>query len=211
MPSGIRATVRFDSRGVCPIADLSADTDSTVDSVSTSVHPSGCSGSVTEFSASADCTAAADVTPVFSHGSTTRYRLAHDDGVGCPCECLGRFGYPVARYVARHGTLTLVFHAVDYERLQAVVAELRDRFPGMEITRLVGSPAEDHPRDGVLVDRSKLTTRFFFKQKTAYEMGYFDRPRRNNATTIAAALDVCPSTFREHLAAAESKLLEDLL
>lgn len=211
MLGGIRITVRFDSDGVCPIADLSASTDSTIDSVSTSVCPSGCSESVTEFSTNADSVPAADVTPVFSYGSTTRYRVAHDGGAGCPCACLGRFGYPVTRYVARNGRLTLVFHAVDYDRLQAVVTELRDRFPGMEITRLVGSPAGACTRDCVLVDRSKLTSRQFEVLQTAYEMGYFERPRRTNATTIAAELDISPSTFREHLSAAESKLFEDLL
>lgn len=42
-------------------------------------------------------------------------------------------------------------------------------------------------------------------------MGYFERPRRANATEVADVLDINPSTFSEHLAAAESKLIEDVL
>jgi predicted DNA binding protein len=47
--------------------------------------------------------------------------------------------------------------------------------------------------------------------ETAHEMGYFERPRRANGTEVAAALDIDPSTFSEHLAAAQRKLLRDVL
>jgi len=35
--------------------------------------------------------------------------------------------------------------------------------------------------------------------------------RAANATEVAAALDISPSTFAEHLAAAQSKVLDSLL
>ena len=211
MPSGIRATVEFSTPGVCPIVELSGSAGTTIESVSTNVCPAGCAESVTEFSMDAECDPEADVTPIFSDGSTARYRLTHGDGVDCPCECLGRFGCPVTRYVARDGRLTLSFYATDYDQLRSIVADLRERFPGVDIKRFVRSPTGDQPRDGVLFDRSKLTTRQLEVLETAYERGYFERPRRTNATDIAAELDISPSTFREHLAAAESKILADLL
>ena len=62
-------------------------------------------------------------------------------------------GCPVARYVAREGTLTLVFHAVDYEELRGVIAELRERFPDVDIKRFVRSPGGEGSRDGVFVGR----------------------------------------------------------
>lgn len=46
---------------------------------------------------------------------------------------------------------------------------------------------------------------------TAYRMGYFDYPRRSNASEVAASLDIAPSTFTEHLTAAQSKLLDAVL
>ena len=46
---------------------------------------------------------------------------------------------------------------------------------------------------------------------TAYRMGYFERPRDANARAVAEALDISPSTFAEHLAAARRKLLEETL
>jgi predicted DNA binding protein len=42
-------------------------------------------------------------------------------------------------------------------------------------------------------------------------MGYFERPRDANASAVADALDISPSTFAEHLATAQRKLLEETL
>lgn len=211
MPPGIRATVEFTTSDICPIVDLSKAAETTIDSVTHNVCSSECSKSVTEFSLEAADIPDGDLTPIFSHGSTHRYRMTHEGDVSCPCECLGLFGCPVTRYVAQEGTLTIVFHAAGYDQLQEVIGELRERFPEISIKRLVRSPAGDHSSDDVLVDRNKLTSRQLEVLETAYEMGYFERPRRTNATEIATELDINPSTFREHLVAAESKIFEDLL
>ena len=208
MSEGIRATIEF-ATPVCPLADLSASEAATIDSVTATVG--GRAECVTEFSMDAACDPEPPISLVFSHGSTHRYRFTHDDGVDCPCECLGRFGCPVARYVVRNGATTLGFYAADYDQLRRVIGALRERFPSMNIKRLIRSPAGEQPRDSVFVDRGKLTARQLEVLETAYEMGYFERPRRANATEVAAALDINPSTFSEHLAAAETKILADVL
>jgi hypothetical protein len=46
---------------------------------------------------------------------------------------------------------------------------------------------------------------------TAYQMGYFEHPRESNATEVAESLDIRPPTFVEHLAAAQGKLLDDVV
>lgn len=210
MSEGIRATIEF-ATPVCPLADLSASEDATIDSVRANVCPAGCTECVTEFSMDTACDPEPPVSRIFSHGSVHRYRFTHDDGVSCPCECLGRLGCPVARYVVRNGATTIAFYATDYDQLRTVIGALRDRFPSMNITRLIRSPAGERTRDSVFVERSKLTDRQLEVLETAYEMGYFERPRRANATTVANALDIDPSTFSEHLAAAETKILSDVL
>lgn len=213
MGAGIRATVSFTGEGVCPIADLSREYDTTVDSVVTNVWAADGADCVTEFSMATDYDPNPDeeFEAVFTHGKTRRYRYTHDGETNCPCECIGSFGCPILRYDARSGDLTIVFHATDYEQLRELVAELRDRFDGMNIERLVRSPEGDQPGDSVLIDRSKLTSRQLEVLETAYEKGYFERPRQSNATEIADELDINPSTLSEHLAAAQSKILEDLL
>jgi hypothetical protein len=42
-------------------------------------------------------------------------------------------------------------------------------------------------------------------------MGYFEHPRTANAGEVADELDISRSTFAEHLAAAQSKLLDAVL
>ncbi|ELZ94786.1 bacterio-opsin activator-like protein [Haloferax mucosum ATCC BAA-1512] len=212
MPAGIRATVEFDTPSVCQIASIAHAADSAVNTVSRSVVADSDTASVSEFVVETeDPPDDTSLDPIFSYGSKHLYRFSHDDPTGCPCECLGEFGCPVDRYFAYQGTLTLVFHAADYEQLQDVIGELRERFPGTDIKRLVRSPTSDAPGDSIFVDRSKLTTRQLEVIQTAYEMGYFERPRGANATEVAAALDINQSTFSEHLAAALTKLLGDIL
>ncbi len=213
MGTGIRATVTFTGQGLCPITDLSREKNTTINSTATSVWSAGTASCVTEFSMAADYDPDPDdeFTAVFSHGKTRRYRYTHEGEATCPCESIGEFGCPIVRYVARNGTLTLVFHATDYEQLQELVAELRDRFPGVNIERLVRSPGGEQPGDSVMIDRGKLTSRQLEVLETAHEMGYFERPRRSNATEVADELDINPSTLSEHLAAAQSKILADLL
>ncbi|MFB6131480.1 MAG: helix-turn-helix domain-containing protein [Salinigranum sp.] len=211
MSSGIRVTVGFDAPDGCPIAGFSAETGQAVDSTSTSVSTSE-AGCVTEFAVESDSKPTTeDWTPVFSYGSTHRYRFSHEREAACPCECLGQFDCPVERYAVRDGVLTLVFNAPDYQQLQDVVADLRENFPEMDVRRLVRSSPEGPTRDTVLVDRGKLTERQAKVLQTAYDMGYFERPRRANKTEIAAELDIATSTFTEHLAAAQLKLLGDVL
>lgn len=203
--------MKFSTGDVCPLAELSRAAETTIDSVSTNVWSDGCSDCVTEFSMDGDYDPGPEFESVFSHGQTHRYRYVHEGDADCPCECIGQFNCPVVRYVAREGELTIVFHATDYEQLQELVGELRDQFPGVNIERLVRSPSEDYRGDSVLIDRGKLTSRQLEVVETAYEMGYFERPRKANATEVAEELGINPSTFSEHLAAAQSKLLNDLL
>ena len=63
----------------------------------------------------------------------------------------------------------------------------------------------------MFVDRGRLTDRQREVLQTAYDMGYFDHPKRANASEVAAALDISPSTFTEHLAVAQQKILEAIL
>jgi hypothetical protein len=211
MSPGIRATVEVSSTDVCPLTALSARHRTTIRSVSTSVSTGSDDVSVREFRINADEPLDDErVSHVISYGSTDVYRLEPDPGQTCPCECLGRHGCPVDRYTADDGVLSLVFHAADFQRLQLLITALRDRFPGIEIKRVIRDPDAGSPTEEVLVDRGKLTDRQFHALKTAYEMGYFERPKRANATEISEELDINRATFVEHISAAHRKLLEDV-
>jgi predicted DNA binding protein len=211
MSSGIRATVAFSNPGECPVAATAGAADATIDQVSTTATLPDSVGGVTEFLAPSDVSVPADVEPIFSYGDQTIYRTRHEGEDSCPCECLGQHDCPIHRYTATGGELTIVFHAPDFETLQTVVGELRDRYPPVDVQRLLQPPLEGQPEDRVFVNRGRLTDRQLEILETAYEMGYFERPKQANATEIAEELGIAQSTFTEHLMSAQRKLLDDAL
>jgi len=183
MSPGIRATVAFTTPDICPIVELSETAETTIDSVSANICPSDRLASTVEFSVETDDDLDSDGTPVFSHGSTDRYRLTLDEETNCPCRCLAQFGCPVTRYTAEDGTLTLVFHAAEYDQLREIVAELRELFPEMDIRRFVRAPVEEQSRDPVFV------------QRTSHGSG-IENPRRSALTMTRSCATVFDSSQR---------------
>ncbi|NIC00366.1 helix-turn-helix domain-containing protein [Halobacterium sp. R2-5] len=210
MSGGIRVTVEFPAPPVCPIADLSERANTTISDVSTSVAAPD-ANCVTEFLVDADAVPEDYGDPVFEYADRHLYRVTHDADADCPCVCLGEFETPVDRFFANAGDLEVVFHARDFEELQTIVGEFRDRYPEVDIQRLVRAPTGGTSRDTVFVDRGTLTERQLEALQTAYDMGYFEKPRGANATDVADELDITASTFTEHLAAAQRKLFADVL
>jgi len=215
MSSGIRAELRVDADGTCPVAETAADAGTSTFSVSRSLDPDG-SGAVTEEfmldSAEADEHAVAeDIDAVFTYGSKTVYRFSRPRGRGCPCESVEQFGCPVVDVHTRDGMLYLVFHAADIEELQNIITTLRERFPQVDIRRLLRTSGDRTNHDLVFVDRGRLTERQREVLETAHRLGYFERPKGANAGEVADELDISRSTFTEHLAAAQTKLLDAIL
>ncbi|WP_331234011.1 helix-turn-helix domain-containing protein [Natronorarus salvus] len=211
MSSGIRATVTVSTDGECPIARFASATGTVIDRVSTSVAPAG-TESVSEFVVDVgERPDSPPEEPVFSYGTATLYRVEHGTEPICPCACLGRFGCPVHRYAASGDEVTLVFHAESFDQLQAVIGEFRERFPAVDVKRLLQPPLSGDPEERVFVNWGKLTDRQREVLETAYGMGYFERPREANATEVADELGVAPSTVSEHLRTAQRKIFEDLL
>jgi predicted DNA binding protein len=210
MPAGIRVTVSFPRPPVCPVAALSARAGTTIDDVSTSASVDG--DPVTEFLVDADAVPDDyERDPVFTYTDRHLYRVRHDAAADCPCTCLGEFDTPVDRYHASDGDLQVVFHAREFDQVQAIVGELRERFDDVDIQRLVRAPTGTSARDTVFVDRGQLTDRQLEVLETAYSAGYFQRPRGATAQELAEDLGIAPSTLTEHLLAAQRKLLGDTL
>ncbi|WP_251343476.1 helix-turn-helix domain-containing protein [Haloplanus halophilus] len=214
MGSGIRAELKVDADGTCPVAGAAADAGSPTFSVSKGLDPEA-SGHVTEEfmleDADVDSVPDADVDPVFTYGSKTVYRFSRPRGQGCPCECVEAFDCPVVDVHTRDGMLYLVFHAADMDELQGVITTLREEFPTVDIRRLLRSRGDPSDHDLVFVDRGRLTARQREVLERAHEMGYFDHPKGANAGEVADALDISRSTFSEHLGAAQTKLLDAVL
>jgi predicted DNA binding protein len=97
------------------------------------------------------------------------------------------------------------------EGLQAIIGELRDRYETLDVQRLLQSQQERSEQHLVFVDRNALTDRQIEVLETAHRMGYFEHPKRANAGEVADELDITSTTFTEHLAAAQTKLLDAIL
>lgn len=211
MTAPIRAEIEASRPGGCPVALASADADGPISHVArSSAAPDGV---VTEEFAVADAASslpAADFETVLEFDSRDVYRFEREQNQGCICECVERHGCPVSDVHARDGRLYVSFYAADVETVQAVVADLQEWFDSISLRQLTQSGERDEG-DFVFVDRGRLTDRQREVLETSAELGYFDHPRGANAGEVAAELGISSATFREHLAAAQRKLLESLL
>ncbi|WP_336002659.1 helix-turn-helix domain-containing protein [Halorientalis halophila] len=207
MAEGILATVAVREPDCCPVAPMS--TGGRVRSVSQS-RP--VDGTVT-VEVTTDATVEGSDVPgetLFSYDSETVHRLERQAGQNCACELVERHGCPVRDVSAEGGSVVLSFIAEDLAVLRDVVADLREREEGVTVRSLRRSGEDGSRSEPVFVDKGEFTPRQREVLRTAHEAGYFERPKGANAEEVAAALEVAPSTFAEHLAAAQTKLMAAL-
>jgi len=212
--TGFRATVVVHEPVGCPLADVSARVDEPVDAVSRTSQPTAEGTIIEEFGVAADASVAGDhgveVTPVQSNNRESVYRFERDSAADCACEIIERTGTPVSSVRAQSGSLLLSFRTLELATIADVVDELREFFDGVIVEEL-SQDHEDCTTDPVVVDRTQLTSRQREIVETAHEMGYFEYPKGANATDVAEELGVARSTFTEHLAAAQTKLMDAIL
>ncbi|OYR42826.1 helix-turn-helix domain-containing protein [Halorubrum sp. Ib24] len=210
MGSGIRAEVSLPTGTPSPF-DGVADGSSPIYSVARST-PDGAGGSaVFEFIADADLSVPEGVDVVFDYGAKAAYRFEADSSADSPFAVVDRHGLPVSETTIRDGRLLVTFHATDLPTLRSVLDAFRESTPDMEVLRLLQSSSTPEESDLVTVDRSDLTERQREVLTAAYDAGYFDHPKGAHAGEVAESLGIDRSTFSEHIAAAQRKLLSSLL
>ncbi|MBS3760256.1 helix-turn-helix domain-containing protein [Halodesulfurarchaeum sp.] len=207
MTSGIRAELAFEDPSACQIAGFT-DGDTDAKSISWSVAPE--TGQITEEFAVEGDPEVDGASEVFSYGNRTIYRFQRDHQGCCPCETVQDFDVPVRDIHTVDGALHLAIHVEDMEELRDIIVGIRKEFSEVRIVRLVHAE-ETGDDDLVLVDRGELTERQREVLETAHLLGYFDHPKGANAGEVADELGITTSTFTEHLAAAQSKLLASIL
>ena len=214
--TGYRATLVVRDPGGCPVAEASVRADAPVDSVSRSSMAD--SASIVEEFGVRDPTvdletngnAEVELTPVYRTERNQVYRFTRDWVGDCVCEVVEDLGNPVSSLRAEDGELHLAIHATDLDTLSDTVGGLKSQFGGVSLRELTETGDGDS-NDLVLVDRARLTDRQREIIETAHDMGYFQYPKGANAGEVAEAIGVSGSTFAEHLAAAQTKLLAAIL
>jgi hypothetical protein len=200
--SGVRTELVFES-APCPVAEASREQEEPLREVTWTAGET-----VTE-------QVVADEEPsgfeeVFDYGEFGVYEFERGDTDPCPCEAVGESLGPVMDVVARDGELHVTLHAAELSDLRERLVSLRERFGDVRIEYLVRNHS-DEESDVVPVDLGTLTDRQREVLERAHSLGYFEYPRETNATEVAETLDIQPSTFTEHLARAQGKLLDELL
>jgi len=202
--SGVRATLAVREPDGCPLVELSASNDAEL----TDVSWSGGDRVIEEFTAPGPVEAEG-VEPVFETNGGTVHRFVREPD-GCACELVEEAGTPVSGARAVGDTLYLTLHLAEAAELHDLVPALSAVASSVQVRQLV-SAGEADGSDPVVVDRGRLTDRQREVLRTASELGYFEYPRGANAEAVARELDIAPSTFRQHLNAAQSKLLGAIL
>ncbi|MDZ5812226.1 helix-turn-helix domain-containing protein [Halorubrum sp. AD140] len=210
MGSGIRAEVSLPAGAPSPFEGI-VDGSAPIYSVARST-PDGAEGAVVfEFVADADLSVPEGVEVVFDYGAKAAYRFETPWSAESPFAVLDRHRLPTSETTIRDGRLLVTFHATDLPTLRSVLDSFRESSSDMQVLRLLQSSSTPEESDLVTVDRSELTERQREVLTAAYDAGYFDHPKGANAGEVAESLGIDRSTFSEHIAAAQRKLLSTLL
>jgi len=206
--AGVRTELVFERAEGCPVAAESANVPGPLTDITWSEDDDGTVTEQVQTDSEADLP---EFDPVFDYGSTQVYEFEREEADPCICEQIQISLGPVSDVYAADGDLHVTLHATDVAELRDLIVDLRDQFGSVSIEYLVRSVDGASETELVPVDLRRLTDRQREVLQRAHEMGYFEYPRDANASEVAAALDIQPSTFSEHLAAAQRKLLEELL
>lgn len=208
--AGIRTELAIQEATACPVARVSRQLSGPVTDVT---WTDAGEGPVTEqFTVTADGPLdAQEFEQVFDYGSRSVYEFERSREQPCICGYIQASIGPVTAVHASNGALHVTIHASDVTQLRTLVGELNDRFGTVTVEYLVQSRDGQEDAELVPVDMARLTTRQREVLETAHQMGYFEYPRTANASEVSSALGIESSTFTEHLAAAQSKLLDELL
>lgn len=211
MANSILVELGVESPGDCLVARSSDEVQATISDVARSTSTDADGELVEEFTlANAEPIDHPAVETVFDADSHTVYQFRHSDDADCICRKIESFGCPISNLHARDGALYVSFYAPDIDTVRDIVTHLRETFGSIHVHQLARDDDRADP-DFVVVDRSQLTERQRDVLETAHGMGYFEHPKQANAGDVADELGIAISTFSEHLAAAQRKLLDELL
>lgn len=200
----IRAELRVEDPGGCPVAAVSGESDGSATGVARSQRLEN-GQVVEEFTAVETPPSGTDAADrIFDTENGARYRFVRETS-GCVCEIIEAEGTPVTDIRAEKGALIVDIHAASTEKLRDIVSSLRETYDNVSLESL-SQQGNGDCAEFVLVDRERLTSRQREVVETALRMGYFDYPKGANAGEVADELGISRATFAEHLAAAESKL-----
>jgi len=94
---------------------------------------------------------------------------------------------------------------------RALLDQLATRYPSVDLVARRERERTERTRQELVADvQERLTARQRLALRKAFLGGFFDWPRGTSGEDLAASMDISPSTYHQHLRAAERKVLETL-
>jgi len=123
---------------------------------------------------------------------------------------LGRRGGKIRSLVATDGAATLTVDIPAAANPREFVDLIEERYPESSLLAFRERERPPTTKSEFIADLTEaLTARQLTALQTAYVSGYFESERSVSGDTLAEAMDVSPSTFHQHLRAAERKLVAE--
>lgn len=129
-------------------------------------------------------------------------------GATCIREALNEVGATPEHIEIGEGRGFAGMHVPDRDTLQRILREMT-ALPEVKLENVTQQGSEQPWPKSVFLDQFGLTEKQYEVIERAYEMGYFDAPRRVNATAVAEDLDLTISTVMDHLQKGLSKVLHN--
>jgi PAS domain S-box-containing protein len=126
-------------------------------------------------------------------------------------DALAERGAEVTAMTAAGGTVSVTAELPAGADVRAVVDALADRYPSTAMRARRERDRQQRTRQELLADlEERLTARQRLALQKAFLGGFFDWPREVSGEELAASMDISPSTYHQHLRAAERKVVEEL-
>jgi len=106
---------------------------------------------------------------------------------------------------------TGVASLAEWDDFRRLADEIQEQFGDFELMSVNQTETAGVPLGGGQFGRAirnELSREQLTVLQTAYQMGYFETPRKTSADDIATELDIAQSTFSERLRLAESQLFD---
>jgi hypothetical protein len=137
-------------------------------------------------------------------GAVVQFTLERSELV----EAIADYGGRIRDIEAEDGRGTVRFEVADERAARSIVDRLRADY-GADLVQYQESERPEVTQEEFFASvESNLTDRQLTALQKAYVSGFFDWPRQVDGDQLAESMGIVPSTFHQHLRAAQRKLLE---
>lgn len=120
-------------------------------------------------------------------------------------------GAETTAIVAEGGQVRITLELPASAEPRSIIEQLQERYPSTDLMARHERERTEQTKQELVADiEERLTDRQQLALQKAYLGGFFDWPRSISGEDLAESMDISPSTYHQHLRAAEKKVLGSL-